>query len=638
DKSQTHCRTFLQQFPADGRAAQVMFLSAENELLAERLSEAADGYRLLLSRFPDCAHASKARYRLGTVLYRLERFDEAAEVLQQVADEAKRDETLRFALFALGDMCFRRSEWKRAERYLSDYLQSGLRVASADDALLKLGLALQRQGDYAEALRAYDRLLAEFADSPHRVQALFERGQALVALGRLDEGREAFTQVLAAGDDTAFAPHATNHLAAIAMQQNQPQTAAQLLGRLVDGDRDATDRAESLFKQGQAWFAAGKLDEAEGAFRGFLDRYPGHTQTAEALARLAITLSRLERYADALQSIKRIADEFAGKLPPALEASVKYEEAWCLQQTGQTERAADTYRALLAGDVSGDVRIHALLELAALEAETHRYAQAADLLRQLGQAAADPSVVMPSDVRAQQIYRLGVCEFEMGRLAAAADLFNEFITLFPGSPLIGSASFFCGEAQYQMGKYGQAVGNLTRVIEDYSEDPVFAPSLLRLGQCLTELKRWPRAEEVFAEYVKRFGESDQWYQAQFGLGWARENQGRPDEAIRAYREVIDRHQGPTAARAQFQVGECLFAKKEYEDAARELLKVDILYAYPQWSAAALYEAGRCFEKLAKLVEARAQFDAVTSRFGDTRWAGMASQRLEALSGGGVPGR
>ena len=48
----------------------------------------------------------------------------------------------------------------------------------------------------------------------------------------------------------------------------------------------------------------------------------------------------------------------------------------------------------------------------------------------------------------------------------------------------------------------------------------------------------------------------------------------------------------------FQTGETYFAQKQFElAAARELLKVDILYSVPQWSARALYEAGRAFEEL-----------------------------------------
>jgi TolA-binding protein len=105
----------------------------------------------------------------------------------------------------------------------------------------------------------------------------------------------------------------------------------------------------------------------------------------------------------------------------------------------------------------------------------------------------------------------------------------------------------------------------------------------------------------------------------------------------AYEQVVQRHQGETAARAQFQIGECLFAMKRLDEAVRELLKVDILYAYPQWSAAALYEAGRCFQEMGDPTNARKQFEQVRTDHSQTRWAQLAAQRLDELSRPSLPG-
>ena len=191
---------------------------------------------------------------------------------------------------------------------------------------------------------------------------------------------------------------------------------------------------------------------------------------------------------------------------------------------------------------------------------------------------------------------------------------------------------------FKTGEHRRAAAHLDRVVEKFASDAVYGPSLLRLGECQAVMQHWTKSERAFATYLERFGNSEHWFQAQFGVGWARENQRRYDVAIEAYTTVAERHQGPTAARAQFQIGECLFAKKEYEPAVRALLKVDVLYAYPEWSAAALYEAGRCFEHLSKPAEARDQFTRVTETYGDTKWAKMATQRLAQVSASSIPGR
>ena len=69
------------------------------------------------------------------------------------------------------------------------------------------------------------------------------------------------------------------------------------------------------------------------------------------------------------------------------------------------------------------------------------------------------------------------------------------------------------------------------------------------------------------------------------------------------------------------------------------LVVDILYAYPEWSSAAVFEAGRCFERLEELGQARKQFQTVVDRYEDSRWARMATDRLAQLSSANtLPGR
>ncbi|MDO8631312.1 MAG: tetratricopeptide repeat protein, partial [Phycisphaerales bacterium] len=207
------------------------------------------------------------------------------------------------------------------------------------------------------------------------------------------------------------------------------------------------------------------------------------------------------------------------------------------------------------------------------------------------------------------------------------------------SALLSSASYYAGEASFRVGRHEKAITHFTRVVKDFASDPIAEPATLRLGECQAVLQRWALSERVFKDYLDRFGDRDQWFAAQFGVGWACENQKRYDDAIEAYRRVVERHQGPTAARAQFQIGQCLFAQKKFDSAVRELLKVDILYAYPEWSAAALYEAGRCFTQLGDPAEARKQFTEVAEKYKDTKWAEPASRQLLELSAAAaLPGR
>lgn len=633
DDSLEHCRTFLARHGTHELAAAAAYLAAENEFLAARYDEARQRYVKFLRDFPEDAQASAAQYRLGMALYHLGQFDDAKAALTPAAESVANNPAFRPALLALGDMAFQGGDWVTADARLVAYLKNGSDAGGADDALLKLGLARQRQERYAPAIEAFDELIARFAESPHRLQATFERGQALLALGELDRAAEALQRVLDEGGESRFAPFALHHLGAIATRRGQHDEAAKLYARAAQGG-DAAVEAEALLAEGLARVSAGEFDAAQEALGRFCEQHGEHARVPEAAAQRAIALSRLDRRDDALHEISRVEKRFADRLSDALRAALFYEKAWCLRQSGDAPGAGAAYRELLQLTKDDRVRAHAMLGLAEIEAESDRHEQAAGILRELHRLAG----AVPADVREQALYRLGVCEFELQNFDASAGALEELIREYGTSGFMASACYFCGESHFRAGRHDAAAAHFSRVVEQHASDAAFGPSLLRLGESLAQLQRWARSEEAFSAYLSKFPDTPGAHQAQFGVGWARENQSRHEEAIAAYRTVTDGHNGPTAARAQFQIGECLFAQSKYEDAIRELLKVDILFAYPQWSAAALFEAGRCFEKLGRSVEARNQFRQVDQKYPDTEWATMARQQLGAMADAAPPGK
>ncbi|MFQ5415128.1 MAG: tetratricopeptide repeat protein, partial [Phycisphaerae bacterium] len=641
EQSQTHCRAFLDRFGAHALASSVAFLSAENDFLAGRYAASAAAYRRFVQAYPRDGQTQKARFRLGIALYRMDEFDDALPLLTEAADAARGDDVFRPALRALGDIEFQRGRWQQAARHLGDYVSTGLDAPSADDALLKLGMAEQRRNRHEDALEAFDALIDRFEKSPHRLHAMFERGQALVALGRLDDATDAFKQVVERGDDSRFAAPALRHLGWIAEQSGDEIGAAARFARAAALAPDIGSAIDALLRQARALIAAERYDQAEAVLLTLIDRADGSGATsgsdavrarvAEARAELATAVARQDRFEDALAAIAAAEQHGANNLAPAARSSLQYEKAWCLRALGRLDDAAAAYRRLLEMAGDDDVGVFALLDLAGIEADAKHLDRAYALLHRLRDRVTSGASDIPDDVREQAVYRLAVCALDLGRNDEAASLFQETVTTFPDGALALSASFFCGEAMFKSGRFKSAVAHYRRVADATPTDPACGPSLLRIAACHAALQRWRKSERVFTEYLDRFADAETWFQAQFGIGWAREQQRRYDDAIKAYRKVTDRHQGPTAARAQFQIGECLFAKKRYDEAVRELLKVDILYAYPEWSAAALFEAGRCFEKLSKPVEARAQFQRVRDKYNDTKWAGMASARLKALA-------
>ncbi len=638
-RSRELCNAFLRAYASHPLAAAVCFLSAENAFLAGEDETAIAGFEEFLNAHAQHEYAPRARYRLGMAQLRAGRSDEALAALQGIVDQAATDAALRPALLALGELHLRRGELSEAERRLTQFIEASPPGTAAADALLQRGLARLRQQRAAEALQDFDRLLKDFPDSGSAAHALFERGQALLALKQPEPARAALESVIERDGRGRFGQAARLQLGALALQADNAEAAIQHFEAILDGAAaDDAARGDARFQLGVAQLAAGQHEAAHKSLQRYLKEHADGPSAEPARAYAAIALARQERHTEALAALERLRPELLAALAPALRTRVTLEKAACLRKLDRASEAALLYR-LVADDANADdaARTAAGVNLAELDAAEGGCERAIERLTALHDAASRAQRAW-DDARVRTVYRLAVCEFERGGFERAAALLETLLREQPQHALAGSAAAFCGEAQLRLGRHGQAAEQLARVVERHPSDAAYPTSLLRLGEALAGLEQWERSEQTFSRYLKEFADSEHAHQAQFGVGWAREQRGLLDAAIEAYRGVTERHRGVTAARAQFQIGECLFGEKRFEEAVRELLKVDILYAYPEWSAAALFEAGRCFLELGKLAEAREQFNAVIENHPQSRWAEQARRSLSATTAGASPGR
>ena len=109
-----------------------------------------------------------------------------------------------------------------------------------------------------------------------------------------------------------------------------------------------------------------------------------------------------------------------------------------------------------------------------------------------------------------------------------------------------------------------------------------------------------------------------------------------DESRTSFQEAIDDPRGQfteTAAKAQWMIGETYLHQNAAEQALRAYLKVDMLYDYPEWRAAALLQAGKCYERLGKIPNARKLYERITTEIPATEYHATAQQRLLQIKAG-----
>lgn len=633
------CAEFIKASPSHARAASITILLADSQYLGAHFADAAEVYGRFEASWPADDRAPHARARRGLSLLALGKPDEALPLLESaLANPRGLDRSVvRAALAALGDSAFEKSDWPAAERWFAALLNEFDDAPAPPDAQLRLAAAIHRQGKLQDSVAAYGAVVTQHPSSAAGIHADFERAQAFVGLGDLKQARAGFERVVASKDAAAakFSVPAQRHLAAIASREGRPSDAAALLAQVAASPDAGSAAADALLDRAQTLMSTDQYQSARASLEEFIARFPGEARIVRAKAQRAITLARQDKHEEAVAEIERLGPA-GDTLDPALRNLVGYEHAWALRSLGRDEAAAKAYRTLLARRPGGVLEAHAALDLASIELRADHLSEALTFAKAVTAAADTPDSPAAALVE-NALYVQGVCEFRTEAWRDAAATLRRLIDSFPKGAMQSSANLMLGDTLLALGEPGAAAGALKDATN--TRDPAMrSAALLRLGAASALAHRWKPSEEAYTTLLSEFSEHELWYQARFGVGWARENDGRPEAAIDAYREVVARHQGVTAAHAQFQVGECLFALGRLDEAARELMKVDILYAYPEWSAAGLYEAGRCFLQLGKAEEAKGQFRAVVEKYGTTEWAGLAGEQLATPTPAGLPGQ
>ena len=620
---------FLRKYEGHPRTSATRLVRAEALYRTGRTEEAAVQFALLgENEALTQSDRRRAVYRSGMSLWRLGRHEQAEAPLRSVTRGDQTDAEFREGLLALGDGAFAQQRWTEAEDALRAYAHQQ-DAAGVDSALIQLGLSIARQDRPGEAIEIFARLLDEHPQSVHAPQAIFEIGQAEVELGQDDRARASFERLLAEHPGSRFEPFALRHLGAIAMRSGDAPAAATWLARAGEGGAEAFD-AQQLgsitIDRARALLAAGQPAEAAKALASLS---PGQ-RTDAARAWLAVALSRTADHEGAIARAEQVDRE---ELDAELTGLLGYARASSLRALGRGGDAVNAYRVLLAEDPDPSVRAHAAVDLGSLLVEAGDLTEGADLLESVLSSAqvADAALCRAA------LYQAAWARHALGQHERVVRLLDERSRPCDLAELTTPGELVYGESLLALGQARKAAERLDLVAAD-ADAPELETALLRLGEARAQAQEWAPSRSAFERHRREFADSPQWFRSAFGVGWALENAGQAEDAIEHYRHVTQRHQGETAARAQFQIGQCLFALERHEEAVRELLRVDILYADTPWTPAALFEAGRCFEALGKVGEARERYREVGARFEGSDWARLAAQRLEATTGPATPGR
>lgn len=381
---------------------------------------------------------------------------------------------------------------------------------------------------------------------------------------------------------------------------------------------EANARGESpvatyLYDLAWLWYDIGDLASSYDCFRQINLKHPNSRYWADATFRLAQHHFSQQRHGvanDLLAQLLATSAENAG-----------------------TERDGEAGRSLPALTVSarrdGSRAIARLPSTSPASVANETNAAAAG-------AGAEFGSRLPPELHCQSLYLRAMTAAAEQDWGGVAEWSQRLIDLYPEHRLRWMTQYWRGEADFRQRQYTGAVAKLSEILPRTTNqaDSWVAMTHLRLAQSLGHLERWREAFEVAEPAQTRFANFAQAFEFHYLIGRAQATEGRFADARAAYQQVLDSvaaAQSETATMAQWMIGETYMHQEQYALAAEAYHRVETLHRFRQWQAAALLQAGKCYEQLRRPSDAIGVYRQLLRDHADCSLADDARARLENLT-------
>jgi tetratricopeptide (TPR) repeat protein len=376
----------------------------------------------------------------------------------------------------------------------------------------------------------------------------------------------------------------------------------------------------------------GKNFDAKRYYLGYISRYKKGKYSDEIYFNLGRIYQNEERNELALNSFRKIDPE---KADPELSLKV----ADYLYENGSYKDAASKYQNI--SKISKDEKIKKFAEFKTLilyykmdnieEAQKlqksfiDRYERIDDLISELDYERGYYYYRQKNYELANKIFNDIIDDYENTEFAAwssywigkyeesnsqnekAQKRFEQIIEKFPDSKVATRASLALGNLYFRGEKYETAIKYYRNIVDHKMDDKkIFSNALDNIIISYGEVGLYDAGIEYCRKFIELFPQDKTIIEKKIRIGIYYQNLKYYDQAIVHYESLLDMVDKKTECEIRYYMGECYYAKVDYQRALVEFLKVP--YIFPKnvkndWTAVSFYLAGSSYEKMAKYEQA-----------------------------------
>ncbi len=618
ERSLSLAQAFLDAFPKSDHAASVRRLrlrwlmsSGQYRRVLELAGESPDERLILASAQVALGRPSDALQTLEKVDLQLERPSE----LVTIADGLR-----GIALAAIGkhDIAVKLLE------PLLDHPPRFLDLGQVRSSLVTAYASLERWEDAEQVLDQWTSDDDQASSDGRYQRAVLRLADALALAGRNDRAA-ALYQRLSGAADKKVAAGALAGKAWAAFRSGDTDVSLSTLRELIERYPDHPLAPEATWMAGRALERAERPDAALAMYEQVVERYGKSAAAPKALLDAARLHRRLRQTTEAVAALERLIRDYA---EDPLVPAAWYELAWNYRDQNRQVDSRQAFETVYKQYRDSEVWADATYRLARLAAESGRYEEAEDYLEDLTRDPAragrlsSHAWLLAGQLRARRE------DWEGCRKAMAQAMQGTTSLLVQHA-----ARYWKAESFFREGRWDDAEEAFASLSDDLAEANVASvweeKVALRLAQIAAHRQEWKLALERVETYRRdhrQEGASEEWNYLE---GRCHLGRAEFDKARDAWQRVLQSsgsRRTETAAMAQWMIGESYFLQRRYDEAIRAYLRVEALYPYPQWQAAALLQAGKCYETQGRWKAAMRLYRQVLDQYPETSHRDEAERR------------
>jgi TolA-binding protein len=228
---------------------------------------------------------------------------------------------------------------------------------------------------------------------------------------------------------------------------------------------------------------------------------------------------------------------------------------------------------------------------------------------------------------------LALARYENKDLDQAAELFLRIMREYPEETLNEKTYAWAGEYFFEKENWAAAAETLEALLKAVPDHPNPERVQYRIAEAQEKAGNSEAALALYQQVADAAQGQTVAVEAKYRMARLYEAMEQPEKAVALYEEAAATNIGEASARACFRMAELLEEQGDCERAARNYMRVVILFLHEELSPKALWRAGQCYEKLESYDQAHSAYSELLNDYPEAPQAAEAEEALKRLEQG-----